>query len=324
MHLNAFFALCLAVIIGRVLSAVEGVPPLNHVFVIVGENTEIGQLTTSKMPYLMGVLAPQSAVLTNYWALTHYSLPNYIGLHSGQWTTAQQLDGGVAANHQTVDNLFNQLRTAGLTHTTWLESQAAPCYLVDSGAKATMNPCPVHHNPQPYFDNVNGVTASPNNQGSAYCQLTNLPASSPAGGVGMDLFLQALASNASTIANYNLIIPNACNDAHDNCQPNGNPLITFDQWLQNVVPRIQSYIVQNGGLLIILFDEGTGGSVNSANGGNVLWLAWGPHVAAGTSSAPYPLGHYSHLRTLQDGFNLVGQGYLSNATSVQPINGIWI
>ena len=49
----------------------EGVPALSHVFVIIGENTQLSQLNTGNAPYLLGTLKPQSAWLTNYRATTH-------------------------------------------------------------------------------------------------------------------------------------------------------------------------------------------------------------------------------------------------------------
>ena len=42
----------------------EGVPALSHVFVIVGENTQLSQLNMGNAPYLLGTLKPASAWLT--------------------------------------------------------------------------------------------------------------------------------------------------------------------------------------------------------------------------------------------------------------------
>ena len=111
----------------------EGVPALSHVFVIIGENTQLSQLNTGNAPYLLGTLKPQSAWLTNYWATTHYSESNYVALTSGQFTECQQKDGTTASCHQNVDNLFQQMAHARTSFTTWSESMPSPCYLFNTG-----------------------------------------------------------------------------------------------------------------------------------------------------------------------------------------------
>ena len=67
------------------------VPSFGHVYVIIGENTELGQINHSDAPYIMGTLKPSSAWLTDYFALTHFSEANYVGMTSGQFTSCQQL-----------------------------------------------------------------------------------------------------------------------------------------------------------------------------------------------------------------------------------------
>lgn len=310
---------------GAAQAAREGVPDLNHVFVIVGENTPLSQINKNTAPYLLNTLMPASASLTNYWATTHYSEANYVALTSGQFTECQQLDGSAASCHQDVPNLFQQLRDAGKGFSTWSESMPGNCYLASSGDAASLNIYAPKHNPQLFFDNVNGVVQSADNQGSAYCQSSNFSASaSPFNANDMSAFQQALASNSDRIRAFNLIVPNNCENGHDNCRPSGNPINQFDDFLRRVVPSIQSYISVYGGVLIVIFDEGLDNSpwraVKFGNGGNVAFTAWGPQVRKGSySTGPYT--HYSLLRTLENGFNL---GYLGNAASVSPIAEIWL
>src|SRR6059058_1881023 len=68
----------------------EGVPAFGKVFVIIGENAELGNVNKSNSPYLMNTLMPASAWHTNYFALTHNSLANYVGMTSGQFSTCEQ------------------------------------------------------------------------------------------------------------------------------------------------------------------------------------------------------------------------------------------
>lgn len=310
----------------------EGVPPLGHVFLIIGENTQLSQLNKTNAPYMLGTLAPSSAWLTNYWATTHYSESNYVAMMSGQFTACEQKDGKASACHQDVDNLFHQLYVAGRTFTTWSESMPNPCHLLNTGDDANLNHYAAKHNPQVFFDNVEGnaVTAvgsggwldNGNTQGGTFCQATNIAT----GGTGpndMSGFNAALASNAPTISDFNLVVPNECEDAHSNCKPAGNPIAQFDDFLSREVPLIQAYITAHGGTLLVTFDEGVTSSPNRAvkfgDGGNVAFAAWGPQVKTGTVDTEYT--HYSLLRTLEDGFGV--SGYVGAAAQVQPMTAIW-
>ena len=96
-------------------------------------------------------------------------------------------------------------------------------------------------------------------------------------------------------ADYSLIVPNLCNDAHD-C-----PLSTADAWLKNLVPRIlDSPAWKDGGVLFITFDEADG---QDRQANRVATLVIAPSVVPGTRSS-VPHTHYSLLRTVQDGLGL--------------------
>src|SRR5947209_6171829 len=88
------------------------VPTFGHVFVIIGENTELGQINKSNAPFLLNTVKPAAAWLTNYFAITHFSEANYAAMTSGQFTSCQQFDGAIASCHQDVENIFHQLDSA--------------------------------------------------------------------------------------------------------------------------------------------------------------------------------------------------------------------
>ena len=68
------------------------VPRLEHVFLVIGENTSYAQLTAKRAPYLTS-LKPRSAWLTGYRALPRTkSLGEYIAMTSGQFIHCQALD----------------------------------------------------------------------------------------------------------------------------------------------------------------------------------------------------------------------------------------
>ena len=47
-------------------TGLEGVPSFGHVFVIIGENTDLSQLNKNSAPYQTGFIEPNSAWLTNF------------------------------------------------------------------------------------------------------------------------------------------------------------------------------------------------------------------------------------------------------------------
>ena len=318
------------------------VPAFNGpVFLVIGENTQLSQLNMGNAPYMLGTLKPSSAWLTNYWAATHYSESNYAALTSGDFTTCMQKDGKVTACHEDVDNLFNQLKAEGKSFMTWSESMPAPCYLFNTGTDSAQNHYAAKHNPQLLYDNVEGNTftapgsgtyvTNADSTGGQFCKDTNVSM----GGNGStpndtSLFDGVLAGTAPPqspqIADFNLVVPNECEDGHSNCKPEGNPITQFDDFLAREVPQIQAYINAHGGLLIVTFDEGVTSSpkraVKFGNGGNVMFAASGPQVTPGV----YPQGpfvHYGLLRTLEDGFGITN--YVGHAVDfgVDPIYPIW-
>ena len=307
-------------------SASEGVPSFSHVFVIVGENTTYSQVTKNTMPYLLGTLQPQSAWLTNYFAATHYSESNYVAMTSGQFTSCEQGDGTIAACHQDVPNLFNQLDTLDGTSgwTTWEESMPTACDVNNAGDDAGLNKYRPKHNPALNYDNVAGIWSGTTLTPSTECLNQDIPAGTT-GPNNMDAFNGALASSTPMNA-FNLVVPNECEDSHDNCKPVGNQLLQFDAFLQREVPQIlASPSFGSNGVLVITFDEAATSSPNRAlkfgNGGQVVFAVISPLANTGFYGNAWD--HYSFLRTMQDGLGTDVYGYLGAAASASPINTIW-
>jgi hypothetical protein len=306
---------------------VEGVPQFGHVFVIVGENTELGQINKSNAPFLLGTVRPRAAWLTNYFAVTHFSEANYAALTSGQFTSCQQFDGAIASCHQDVENIFHQLDGVGVPWQSWLESMPAPCYVVSAGAAKTLNHFGAKHNPAVFYDNVEGLngvwSADPLGQ-SAECQNNDIPA----GGTGPnDMSAFNTAVSLGNVGRFNFIVPNECEDGHDNCKPQGNGVAQFDAFLAKEVPLIENsptFMFDPNAVLIITFDEGTsnqgpGSSKQFSGGGNVAFAVVSPLAQPGVYASTY--NHYSFLRTVEDGFGILS--HPANAATASPISTIW-
>ena len=289
-------------------TAQEGVPAFGHVFVLMGENKEITHIDANSAPYIIGTVKPQSAWLTNYYALTHFSEANYVGMTSGQYTHCEQFDGSVASCRQDVDNLFHQLGSGGWN--VWAESMPSPCYASSAGGDKTLNKYAPKHNPALFFDDL-----------AADCPANDLPAGTT-GPNDMSAFNSALQSG--DVARFNFVVPNICEDGHDNCQPQGNQVKQFDDFVAREVPLIEkSPAFGSDGVIIVTYDEGNSnagpGAGQFAGGGNVLFAVLSPLAKPGIYGGSF--NHYSMLRTLEDGFGITN--YLGGAASASPINTIW-
>jgi hypothetical protein len=302
-------------------SGLEGVPGFSKVFVLVGENTDLSQLTASKTPYQIGTVKPESAWLTGYFGTTHYSTANYVAMTSGQYIHCEQEDIAPADCNQNVDNLFHQLDVAGVSWREWMESMPEPCALTSSGASTTGNSYRVKHNPAVYYADIEGAGGIWSATARSRECLAKVV---PAGGTGvndMSAFNQALA--AGTVPRFNFVVPNQCEDGHDNCKPNGSVATQFDAFLSREVPAIMTSPAWDAhSAIVIVYDEGQSGSPHNGDikgGGNVPFAVISPlaHPAVYTQQS----NHYGLLRTLEDGFGI--PDHLAGASGQQPISQIW-
>jgi hypothetical protein len=290
----------------------EGVPAFSNVFLIIGENTAYSQLNAGNAPYQETMLRPNAAWLTNYFATSHYSTSNYVAMTSGQYNHCEQLDVKPIDCHQKVKNLFHQLTVAGISWAEWHESMPSPCYLLNAGSDKTGNAYRPKHSPALYYVNVVGDYANP----STECTSNVIPAGTTSPN-DMSTFNAALRDHTAPAFNY--IVPNECEDGHDNCKPQGSPITQFDDFLSREVPLIQA--TYPDALVIVTYDESQGGGIpygSKFGGGNVLTALTGPQVAPGTYSDLR--NHYGLLRTLEDGYGL---SYVNNAATADPITGVW-
>lgn len=247
-------------------------PNFSHIFVIVMENSEYGDIIGSPHAPYINSLAHTYGLATQYYATTHPSLPNYLSLAGGDTfgVTSDCTDCFVHASNNLVDAL-----EAG--HKTWrayMEGMPAPCFTGDA------YPYAQKHNPFIYFDDVR------NN--SARCHDIV-----PLTGFASDL-------GAATVPDFVWITPNLCHDMHD-C-----PTATGDQWLSQEVPLIlASPAWKQSGALFITWDEGTSsdGCCTFAGGGRVATLVISPLGRKQFQSAT-PHDHYSLLRTVTDAWQL--------------------
>ncbi len=238
--------------------------------IIVDENkTATSVVGNPAAPYL-NALAHQYATATQYSAVAHPSLPNYLAMTSGTTagiTTDCNPPGGSCL--VTGPNIAQAIDRSGRTWKMYAESMPTACSVGNTNLYA------VKHVPFLYFPSVTG--------NPAYCATHVVP------------FAQFSADLATptSLPNYSFISPNLCNDMHD-CS-----VATGDAWLRATVPGIlhSPAFTRQRSLLVVTFDEGDGSD-------NVVACVFaGPAAALHTvSTAPYT--HYSLLRTIESEWGL--------------------
>lgn len=102
---------------------------IKHVVFVLEENHPIGSIIGSSSAPYINSLAAKYGLATNLSAETHPSLPNYIALTSGS-TQGITDDAGPSSHPLAVDNLFNQMETAGLSWGSFQEHLGTSDYLV--------------------------------------------------------------------------------------------------------------------------------------------------------------------------------------------------
>jgi hypothetical protein len=283
-------------------SASAAVPRLGHVFLIVGENTSYSQVTARHAPYITRTLRPQGAWLSNYHSFSSSSsLGEYIAMTSGQFNRCEANNALPAGCQQSLPNLFSQLATSGRTWRDWQESMPAPCYRRDAGLPSRHNEYGAHHNPALYFTNLR-----------ATCRADNLPM----GGTGAkdtSAFDAALTTGA--IGDFNLVVPNDCENGHDPC--GGDPVRHFDAFLAREIPKIESSpAFGSDGTIVVTWDEGADPPKDPAH---VATLVIGPLVRPGTVDT-HRYDHYGLERTLATGLGLPP---VAKARHARAVSDIW-
>jgi hypothetical protein len=206
------------------------------------ENREFDSIIgDSCCPYINS-LVDQGTLFTNYRAVAHPSLPNYLAMTSGS-TNGKVGTDSITAGELDVENVFHQLSVAGLTWNAFQESMPSACYRGETAGSLPFAYA-LRHNPAMAYRNV------------ASTSLCNLVV--PATGIGL-------------LPNFSFITPNECYNMHS-CPPRRG-----DEWLRANVPALVSAVGPNG-RIIITWDEG---STDSGGGNHVATFELGEGVPVG-------------------------------------------
>src|SRR5437870_822730 len=105
--------------------------------------------------------------------------------------------------------------------------------------------------------------------------------------------------NAGTVARYNFITPNVCDDMHSSCAPLNDRVKQGDMWLSTEVPKIlASQAYADDGALFITWDEAETGD------GPIGMIVLSPLGKGGGYSNSIHYTHSSTLRTVEEIFGV--------------------
>jgi phospholipase C len=222
-----------------------------------------------------------------------YGLPNVLWLEAGQdfGITTDQTPGN--AHFGATDHLVNQLEAAGISWKAYVEgATAGQCPVADNPPRYR-----TWHVPFLYFDDVAGNPPAP---GTQRCVEHVAPMSQ----LAQDL-------QGATVPRYAFLVPDMCDDMHDNCNT-GDPVRQGDDWLAATMPAIlASPSYANGGAVFIAWDFSQTGYVP------IGFIALSPNARPGFASQT-TLGPSDTLRTLETIFG-VGPPWIQMASNAQTM-----
>lgn len=266
---------------------VSPVPSFKHIVLIVFENKEFGSVIGNPDMPVYNRLANEYTLLTQFYAVRHPSLPNYIAMIGGDTFGITSDCNDCFVNAPSLPDL---IEASERTWKTYQEDMPQPCYV---GSK---NPYAQKHNPFVYFD--------PIRLNSERCDRSVVPLTD----LSMDI-------QARTLPNYIFITPNLCNDAHD-CS-----LKVADSWLGNLLDTLIPALNADGQpyLVVLTFDEGQGnhsccGLPPEAGGRIPVVLISSLVKSAFQDDTPYT--HYSLLKTISTSWGLDYLGHAADDNNV--------
>ncbi len=256
-------------------------PRFAHVMVVVLENKPASAIVGNPAASVFNGLARRYALLANYHAVAHPSLPNYLALISG---TTGGLRRDCLDCSLTAPTIAQTLDAAGATWKAYVEGVHRNGFGdLDSHAVKARIP----------FLYSRYVLGHPGDM-KRIVPLTKL---------APDL-------RRGDLPTYSLVVPSLSHDMH-NCS-----VRTGDRWLGSFVGHVLPALGPRD-VVFVVFDESHMQDMRGG-GGHVAALALGPLVRRGSVSRA-SLDHYGLLRTIEHGLGLPLLGQSANARPIAGI-----
>jgi phospholipase C len=256
------------------------VPNFDHVVWIVFENKEFGSVMGNSQMPIYNKFAGDYTLLTQFYAVMHPSLPNYLAMIGGDTFGINSNCTECFVNEPSLPDL---IESSGRTWKTYQEDLPEPCFV--GGTKDYAQ----KHNPFIYFDAIR--------LDSARCERSIVP-------------LMELQTDiqAGALPNFSFITPNICNSAHD-CS-----LDVADQWLKNTLAPLVPALDADGSnyLIVLTWDEGQGDhsccGLPEKAGGRIAVVLISPLVRKNFEDITQ-YTHYSLLKTIANAWGLPYLGH---------------
>ncbi|MCU1454011.1 MAG: acid phosphatase [Acidimicrobiales bacterium] len=272
-------------------------PPTGaRLIVMIEENHAYSQVIGRPEAPAINALANASVSLTQMFATTHPSLPNYLALTSGS-TQGATNDCGTCTYD--AENIFNQMQQAGISWKVYAQGYAGNCYLGKDQGNFVRR-----HVPALSFRNVIDDPAA--------CGKV----------VSMDRLLPDLASGALPTVSF--VVPDLANDMHGTGHADNETSLVraADALLATVLGATKSSPAwKPGSRFVLTWDEG-GGSLHEkrtsccgarSHGGHIPTFVLGPGLPAGVDVTD--TDQYDLLRSIENRLGLPLLGQAADATS---------
>ncbi len=270
-------------------SALAQLPLPDRVVIVIEENTaEQNIIGNTAAPYINS-LANAGANLSNFYAITHPSEPNYLHLFSG--SAQGVIDDSTPTNVPfTTPNWGASLINQGYSFGGYSETQPSVGYTGDSYTNdVNQNQYVRKHNPW-----VNWQATGPTPGANQLAAAVNVPFSS-------------FPSDYSLLPRVSVVVPNEQNDMHD------GTIGQADTWLSSNLSGYANWAMTHNSLLIVTWDED-----DHSQNNKIPTLFYGPMVRNVVSNTNWNL--HNLARTIEDMYGLSHAGVSAN---VAPIQDIW-
>jgi acid phosphatase len=205
-------------------AAAQSMPTPAHIVIVVEENHSSANVIGNKSAPFMNQLGANGALMTQSYAETHPSEPNYLALFSG--STFGLTSDACPVNAGAAPNIASELLAAGYTFGGFSEDMPEVGSAVCAAGKYARK-----HVPWANFTNVPPATSLPFSMFNSRPDYASLPTVS-------------------------FVIPNLDNDMHD------GTIGQADSWLASNLAQYANWAVANNSLLIVTWDEDDNGPSN--------------------------------------------------------------
>ena len=262
------------------------VPNFSHIAIVIFENKEFGTVIGSSKMVYFNLLASSYTLLTEHYAVSHPSLPNYISLIGGDTFGITSDCEDCYINFVSLPDL---IEASGRTWKTYQDDMPEPCF-----AGSTLRYVQ-KHDPFMYFDSIR---LNPERCNRSVVPLTQLDTD--------------IAAN--DLPNFIFITPDICYSAHD-CD-----LELADGWLKEQVQKLYAALEATGEpyLIILTWDEGQGNhsccGLPEQAGGRVATVLISPQVKQSFQDKT-PYTHSSILKPISEAWGLPFLGHAADEST---------